>query len=199
MAERVIVVGGTGLIGSNIVAAMRDSYDVVPVTRSTTPAMDITDQASIQNFFETIGPFDHVVIAAGDAAFAPLDQLDHEQLMVGVRSKLLGQLEAALAALRLLPDNGSITLTSGVLADKPIPSTAGVAFVNGAINSFVRAAALEMSDGRRINAVSPGWIKETMERMGMDSSSGMAAKDVAQMFLKSVQGDANGAVIQPAG
>lgn len=198
MAQRVIVIGGTGLIGSNIVAAMQDRYDVVPVSRKSTPPMDLTDLASIETFFDNTDPFDHVVIAAGDAAFAPLDKLDHEQLMVGVRSKLLGQLDAALTALRRLSDKGSITLTSGVLADKPIPGTAAVAFVNGAVNSFVRAAALEMTGGRRINAVSPGWIKETLERMGMDSSSGMAARDVAQMYLQSVAGDANGAVIQPA-
>ena len=73
--------------------------------------------------------------------------------------------------------------------------SASVSAVNGAINSFVRAAALELGDKLRINAISPVFVKETVEMMGMDSSSGMSAVDTAKAYEEALEGSMNGEVI----
>jgi hypothetical protein len=63
------------------------------------------------------------------------------------------------------------------------------------INAFVRAAALELGDSLRINAISPIFVKETMEMMGMDSASGMSASDTAKAYQVAMEGSATGEVI----
>lgn len=68
-------------------------------------------------------------------------------------------------------------------------------FVNAGIEGFVRAVALELQRGVRVNAVSPVWVRETLEAMGMDSSNGMPADQVAVAYKKSVEGQWNGEVL----
>ena len=67
--------------------------------------------------------------------------------------------------------------------------------INAGLEGFVRAAALEMTRGIRINVVSPIWVRETMERMGMDSSGGMPAKRTALAYRESVESGRTGEVL----
>jgi NAD(P)-dependent dehydrogenase (short-subunit alcohol dehydrogenase family) len=60
------------------------------------------------------------------------------------------------------------------------------------VGSFVRAAALEVQRGIRINVVSPIRVKETMEAVGMDSSEGMPADQTALAYQESAEGPRNG-------
>src|SRR5690606_37763732 len=112
-SQRVIVVGYTGLIGSAIVqqlsqAGAPNQYEVLGVTNATEPGLDLEDPSSIRALFEQVGRVDHVVVAAGDARFGALAQLDDAALAVGLRSKLMGQVNIALAALARLPEGGSV-------------------------------------------------------------------------------------------
>lgn len=191
----VAVVGHTGLIGSHVASLLEQrGYHVRGATHQTSPAADLTDPASIERFFAAV-EVDHVVVAAGDARFGGFDALDADAFERSLRHKLMGQVTVAMAALRHLPPGGSVTLTSGALAHAPIPGSAAVALVNGALDSFVRAIALDAPTGRRINAVSPGWIRETRIRMGLDPAGGTSAADVARLYLQSIEGDAHGEII----
>ena len=76
-----------------------------------------------------------------------------------------------------------------------MPGSTSISMVNGGINSFVMAAALEVERGTRINVVSPGWVKETMEAMGMDSSSGTPADTVALAYKESLLSSRNGDIL----
>lgn len=193
---KIVVIGATGLIGTEVASLLsRRQHEVLGVTHQTTPGLDLEDPASIARFFDQVRGFEHVVVTAGNARFGGFDALDAEAFEVGLRSKLMGQVNVAMAALRTLPAGGSVTLTTGQLAEHPIPGSAAVALVNGAIESFVRAIALDAPAGRRINAVSPGWIKETMVRMGLDPTSGTSARDVARLYLHAIDSDAHGQII----
>ncbi len=132
MAQKILIIGGTGLIGSHVVQELRDDYEVLPVSRSTETPVDMEDRGSLQGLFAATS-YDHVIVAAGAASFGPLVQLDEMKLYVGVKSKMMGQINAALLALENLPAGGSVTLTSGVLAENPMPQTAGGGSIPGTL------------------------------------------------------------------
>jgi NAD(P)-dependent dehydrogenase (short-subunit alcohol dehydrogenase family) len=61
--------------------------------------------------------------------------------------------------------------------------------VNAGLEGFVRAAALDLPRGVRINAVAPGWVRETLVVMKMDPSAGVPAAQVAQTYVRAVEGN----------
>lgn len=107
----------------------------------------------------------------------------------------MGQVNLVRLGLAYINDNGSFTLTSGLLAREPMPGSAAISPVNAGLNGFTRAAALEMPRGIRINVVSPIWVKETMEKMGMDSAGGMSAQKTVLAYVESVEGSRNGEIL----
>ena len=70
--------------------------------------------------------------------------------------------------------------------------------MNAAVEGFVRAAAIEVGRGVRVNAVSPGWVAETLSAMGRDPSPGLPAAQVAERYLRLIDSDANGTVLVAA-
>ena len=52
-----------------------------------------------------------------------------------------------------------------------------------------------MPRGIRINVVSPIWVKETMQKLGMDTAGGMSAEKTARAYVESVEGSRNGEVL----
>src|SRR5205807_7759547 len=86
-----------------------------------------------------------------------------------------------------LADNGSITITSGVLAQRPARGSGAVSLVSAGLEGFARAAALEAPRGIRINVVSPPWVSETLQALGMPLQGGLPAATVAQAYVGSVE------------
>jgi NAD(P)-dependent dehydrogenase (short-subunit alcohol dehydrogenase family) len=76
--------------------------------------------------------------------------------------------------------------------------SACISLVNAGLEGFVRAAALELPRRLRINAVSPPWVKETMIKLGMDPTLGLASVDVAKAYVAAVEGSYQGKVLDPA-
>lgn len=193
---RVVIIGATGTIGKAVVSALKGRHELVQVSRSEGDhQVDISDKASIESLFESIGPFDALVSAAGQAKFGPLDGLSDADFQFSLNNKLMGQVNLVRVGLRHVRDNGSFTLTSGVLADEPIPGSAAISLVNAGIEGFARAASLEAPEGVRINVVSPPWVSETLRAMGRDGDAGLPAATVARAYVESIQGSRNGEVI----
>lgn len=193
---RVIVVGATGTIGKAVVKLLAAEHEVVRVaSRSGDFRVDMSQKESVENLFRQVGSFDALVCAAGVARFGPLSELSDEDFQLGLFGKLMGQVNLVRVGFNHINDNGSFTLTSGILSHQPMPGSASISMVNAGIEGFVRAAALEMPRGIRINVVSPPWVKETLEALGMDTSNGMPAERVAQAYRASVSGTRTGTVI----
>lgn len=195
---RILIVGASGTIGTAVAAALEAGHEVVGVSRRTGPArVDIALPESIRRLYESVGRVDAVISAAGDARFGPLDKLSDDDFDFCLRNKLMGQVNLVRYGLEHLTDGGSITLTSGVLAQNPMPGSAAISLVNAGIEGFVRAAALEAPRGIRINAVSPPWVAETLKSMKMDPSGGLPAADVARAYVRAVKGSQSGEIISP--
>jgi NAD(P)-dependent dehydrogenase (short-subunit alcohol dehydrogenase family) len=101
-----------------------------------------------------------------------------------------GTIGRAVDALR---EGGSITLTSGILSRRPCPGSAPVAMVNGALESFVRAAAIDRKGRHRINVVSPPMTAETVRKRGL-SEPGVPVREVAKVYVEAIVGDMTGQV-----
>ena len=82
---RVVVIGGSGVIGTELVRTLRERHDVLACGRSTCDfVVDIASTDSIRRLFEAIGRVDAVICAAGDVVFKPLDQLTDEDMPSGL-------------------------------------------------------------------------------------------------------------------
>jgi NAD(P)-dependent dehydrogenase (short-subunit alcohol dehydrogenase family) len=195
---RVIVVGATGTIGSAVIAALSAQHDVVSVGHTSGAIrVDLASIESILQLFRTVEAFDALVCAAGRAAFGSLDELKDADFQLGLSNKLMGQVNLVRIGRQYVHDNGSFTLTSGVLSREPMKGSASISMVNAGLEGFARAAALELPRGIRINVVSPPWVTETLIARKMDPSIGLPAATVAQAYLAGVEGTATGQTIDP--
>ena len=66
--------------------------------------------------------------------------------------------------------------------------------INSAVEGFVRAASFELSGKVRVNAVSPGWISETLQAMGMNTDAGLPAAEVAKVYVELIKSDETGQI-----
>jgi NAD(P)-dependent dehydrogenase (short-subunit alcohol dehydrogenase family) len=195
---RILLIGATVTIGRAIGSALAGRHDVIPASlHKAAESVDLADAQSVRNLFKRVGRVDAIVSAAGQAAFKPLGELSDADFDLSTGNKLMGQVNVVRFGLASVADNGSVTLTSGILAQQPAPGTAAISLVNAGLEGFTRAAALEAPRGIRVNIVSPPWVTETLEAMGRPTTGGLPAKVVARAYVESVEGRMTGQVITP--
>ena len=195
---RILLVGATGTIGKAITAALGRRHELLLASRQQAPLhVDMADPASIRGLYATAGKVGAVISAAGQARFKPLDELSAADYRFSLDNKLMGQVNLVRYGLSSLTDGGSITITSGILAQQPARGSGVISLVNAGLEGFARAAALEAPRGIRINAVSPPWVTETLQALGMPLHGGLPAATVAQAYVRSVEGTETGQVISP--
>jgi NAD(P)-dependent dehydrogenase (short-subunit alcohol dehydrogenase family) len=194
---KIVIIGATGTIGKAVAAALRGNHEIVAVSRSAGDHhADITDKASLEKIFAAIGRVDAIVSAAGGAVFKPLAALSDADFEKCLHDKLMGQVNVVRVGAQYVRPGGSITITSGVLAQEPMPGAAAISLVNSGLEGFGRAAALELkNDNVRVNVVSPPWVTETLVALKMDPVNGLAAAEVAKAYVHSIEGNATGQTI----
>jgi NAD(P)-dependent dehydrogenase (short-subunit alcohol dehydrogenase family) len=189
---RVLVIGATGTIGKAVVDLLQKDHDVLKVgSRSGDYQVDLSSQESILSLFYKVGKVDAVISTTGLANFGKFTELKDEDYDLALNNKLMGQVNLVRICKSFLNEGGSVTLTSGLLAKEPIPGSTVVSMANGGLESFVKASSLEL-EGMRVNAVSPVFVRETLEKMGMDPATGMPAADVAKAYKAAVEGEYHG-------
>jgi len=195
---KIIVIGASGAVGSAACDELGRRHDVIRAGRNSGDVkVDITDAQSIDDMYRKAGPVDAVVSATGAAHFGPLAGLTEEQFMVGLTSKVMGQVNVVLRGLDQLLDSGSFTLTSGVLDRDPIRNGVNASTANAALGGFVRGAAIDMPRGLRINVVSPGLLEVSADKLGsmFPGHDPVSSRRVGLAFAKSVEGWGTGGVI----
>ena len=194
---KIVVVGATGTIGGAVVSALEErGHEVIGVSRRAEIAVDLSDPKSIKEMYEVLDQVDAVVCTAGDAKFGKLDELSDKDFALGLGSKLMGQVNLVRFGRSRLRNNGSFTLTSGILADQPHPASVMLTMINAGVEGFGRAASLNLEHGQRVNVVSPPMVKETAIKLGW-GGGGMPAAEVARGYVESVESNRTGEVIRP--
>ncbi len=193
---KILIVGGNGTIGKAVAAELSQRHEIVTAGRSSgTFQVNTADPKSVLELFSAAGKLDAVVCAAGNVQFGPLETMTAEQFDIGLHDKLMGQVNLVLTGRGFVNPGGSFTLIAGTLSQDPIRFGASASMVNGALESFVRAAAIELPD-HRINAVSPSVIAESMDAYGayFRGFEPVPAKRVALAFSRSVEGAQTGKI-----
>jgi NAD(P)-dependent dehydrogenase (short-subunit alcohol dehydrogenase family) len=195
---RVIVIG-RGTIGSAVQKAFEERGDeVVSVSRSSGAfRADIADNESMKRLFSSVGRFDAVASCAGDVAFVPLEQSTDQQWEDSIKSKAMGQINVVRTALPHIADGGSFALISGILTDEYIVGSTIAATVNHMVDGFVKAAAVELPRGVRINGISPNVLTESVEyHPYFPGFIPIDAAEVGQAYVRAICNPMTGRIIK---
>ncbi len=196
---KILIVGGNGTIGSKVSSHLSKKHELIIATRNSGDVnLDMADKPSIKAAFEKIGTVDAVVCTAGDAKWANFNELTEDDFYIGIKSKLMGQVNLVRIGKDYMNPGGSFTLSTGILADHPVRMTTSAAMVNGAIHSFVKAVALELENNIRINVVSSGLVEDAVAHYGayFPGHNPIPMGKVVNGFVKSVEGAGTGEIIR---
>lgn len=196
---KILVIGGNGTIGKPVVSHFGETDEVIIAGRNNGDIkLDIADTSSIKEALEQTGKVDAIVCIAGEAKWDDFQNLSEQDYYIGIKSKLMGQVNLVRIGQDYINDNGSITLSTGILADDPVIKTTSAAMVNGAIHSFVQAVALELKGFPRINAVSLGMVEDAYEKYKgyFPGHNPVPMNKVVKAYERSVKGQGNGEIIR---
>ncbi|MEL7148287.1 MAG: short chain dehydrogenase [Bacteroidota bacterium] len=196
---RILVIGGNGTIGKKVVSRFRQKHEVLIAGKSSGDfQVDIADTSALNSMFDQIGQLDSIVCIAGEAKWANFSDLSEEDYYIGIKSKMMGQVNLTRIGLQHLKDGGSVTLTTGILGDHPVPMTASAAMVNGAIHSFAKAVALEITDNHRVNVVCSDLVEDSLEKYQdyFPGHTPVPMHKVVNAYVMCVEGRINGQIIR---
>ncbi|MFK0161759.1 SDR family oxidoreductase [Rhizobium sp. NPDC090279] len=208
--QNIVIIGGSSGIGlatarqaknagANLFLISRNPQRLREAAEAIGGAVQIVaDVAAPQpTIFAAIERIDHLVITAGTLQLQLLKDQSEADLLRVVSERLIGPLLVVKAALPLLHNASSITMTSGQSASRPHAIGAVVAASVAAVENAARALALELSP-MRVNVVSPGWVdtplldglmgdakRQTLEQTASTLPSRNIARpeDIAQAML----------------
>jgi NAD(P)-dependent dehydrogenase (short-subunit alcohol dehydrogenase family) len=193
------IVIGSGTVGSAVRKALEEKgHEVVPVSRKSGEfRADISDTESLKALFSKVGPFDAVACAAGDVFPAPLEQTTDEQWANSIKAKGMGQINLVRTALPFIADKGSFTLISGVLTDEYTAGGVIYTVINHIVEGFVKAAAVELPRGVRINCISPTVLTESVAyHPYFPGFIPVDAWEVGQAYLRAISNPFTGRILK---
>tara|TARA_R110002051_G_scaffold171490_2_gene241994 strand:+ start:688 stop:1314 length:627 start_codon:yes stop_codon:yes gene_type:complete len=196
---KILIIGGNGTIGKRVVSDFKEKNEIIIAGRTNSDVtVDIADSKSIKSMFEKIGKLDAIICIAGEAKWDDFNKLSEDDYYIGLKSKLMGQVNLVRIGQNYLNPNGSITLSTGILADDPVVKTTSASMVNGGIHSFVKAVALEIENGIRVNVVSSGMVEDAYEKYKdyFPGHNPIPMKKVINGYVRSVNGKGNGEIIR---
>ena len=195
---KILIIGGNGTIGKKVTERLKQNHEVIVAGRNSGDVqVDFSDSNSIKSLFKEVGKVDGIVAIAGDAKWDKFDNLSEDDFYIGIKSKLMGQVNVVKIGKDYLNKGGSITLSTGILADDPVDMTTSAAMVNGAIHSFVKAVVLELDD-IRVNVVCSDLVEDAYEKYKdyFPGNTPVPMPKIVDGYVKSVEGKINGRILR---
>lgn len=195
---KILIIGGNGTIGKKVTERLSQKHEVIVAGRNSGDVqVDFADSGSIKNMFEQIGSVDAIVAIAGEAKWDKFENLSEDDFYIGIKSKLMGQVNTVRIGKDYLSNGGSITLSTGILADDPVDMTTSAAMVNGAIHSFIKAVVLEL-DSIRVNVVCSDLVEDSYEKYKdyFPGNTPVPMHKIVDAYVKCIEGKINGRIIR---
>lgn len=194
--KKVLIIGASGLLGSSIANELETDAIVVRASlRDSRLPVDITNEESIKTLFKHVGPVDSIISTAGVANFVKWEKATSTDWKFSFANKFQGQIDLIRFGRAYVKPGGAIVLTTGILAQNPIPGSSIISAVNAGLEAAIRALSIELDGSVRIGAISPGWVTETLVALDMPSNMGMPAKDIAKKYLEFIQNGCHGEIV----
>jgi len=197
---KIVIVGASGTMGQYLANVLeKENHEVIRASRSSEEIqVDTTSTQSIEAMFARIGTFDALISTAGETFVGPWKNLNDQTFKKGIEGKMMGQINLVLIGQHYINPKGSFTLITGALTHEPQINFANASAVNGAVEGFVRAAAIELPNGIRINAVSPTVIENSPQYFPyFPGEIPTTMKQLEFAFKKSLFGAVTGHIIKP--
>jgi NAD(P)-dependent dehydrogenase (short-subunit alcohol dehydrogenase family) len=196
---KIIIVGASGTMGKHLTSAFEKEHEVIKAASKVGDIqVDITSPESIENMYKQAGPFDALISTAGPTYVGPWKKMTDREFRKGVDGKMMGQINLVLIGQHYINPKGSFSLITGALTHDPQKNFANASAINGAVEAFVRAAAIELENGIRINAVSPTVIENSPQYFPFfPGDIPVTMQQLEYGFRKSVFGANTGQVIKP--
>ena len=142
------------------VSKLKTSYPGSKVTGYSCDLSKPSLEQDIEALFEKVGKVDHIVFTAGDKlASMPLQEVTLESIQRAGQIRFAAPLLVAKIGSRYLSQssNSSIVLTTGSVAEHPIPNWSVVSGYAAGLHGMTRNLALDLKP-IRVNLVSPGGL-----------------------------------------
>lgn len=196
--KKIIIVGATGTMGQYLTSVFEKEHEIIKVSATGGDiTADITSTQEIEDMYKKTGGFDALISTAGPTYVGPWANLTDKEFRRGIEGKLMGQINLVLIGQHYINPKGSFTLITGGLTHEPQRNFANASAANGAVEGFVRAAAIELENGIRINAVSPTVIENSPQYFPFfPGEIPTTMKQLEYGFRKSVFGANTGQIIE---
>lgn len=223
--QSVVIIGGTSGIGLEVARQALEQGARVTVGSRTaagldrasaalpsvgTGMVDVSDEASVRAFLEPLTSIDHLVVTAGTTGNGAVLDNELSALRAIADQRLWGVAYLVRAAAAKV--TGSITLTSGVIRERPRKGTAFVSAVLAAVEALAPALAVELAP-TRVNCISSGPVATPLQGSGPEVAASLAkrgqllpvgrvgsAEELAQVYLMAMtNGYLNGSVLHVDG
>lgn len=171
--KKVIVIGaGSGIGRSVALAAARAGARVILGGRTRAKleetatligggaeivAVDAASEEEVAALFDASGPFDHLVSTAGGGAGGAIAAVPRADIERAMGAKLWAPILLVRHGLSRIAADGSFTFFSGIRGARPAPRSSITSLVNGGLEAFARAMAVELGPVR-VNVISPGVV-----------------------------------------
>ena len=173
LGQTVVVIGGSAGIGLETARRARaEGADVVLTGRNpdrleraaeevgarSTAAFDATDPAALKRFFEGLpDPIDHVMVTGPGPSYAPLLEMDAEQVRDALGGHVALGLEVARNAAGKMRPGGTLIFMGGTGGRKISRELGLVSAATAALPPFAAALALELAPVR-VNLIAAGFV-----------------------------------------
>ena len=201
LGQTVVVIGGSSGIGletarraraegARVIVTGRDAGRLQQAAKeldAKTSAFDATDPAALEQFFRELPTsFNHLLMTAGRPYYAPLVEMDFEEVRHVVDSDLLLPLRLARLAIGKVKPGGTLVFVGGTGARRPAVGLSVISALSVGMPALVANLAVELAP-IRVNVVSPGWVDTPIwETLAGDAKSERLAAMAARLPARRV-------------
>ncbi|TQL67913.1 NAD(P)-dependent dehydrogenase (short-subunit alcohol dehydrogenase family) [Nocardioides albertanoniae] len=121
---------------------------------------DLTDWSSLERFFESMGPIDHLVLAALDRDNNDIREFRPDDSQRTSVMKNVGYATAVHYALPKLTPEGSVLMFSGLSMWRPFPGSTTISMANAGVVGLANSLAVQIAPVR-VNVITPGVVAGT--------------------------------------